>query len=103
MYEITTGSLTGISFAPRNELEEILQNVRCILSTPKFSVPLDRDFGIDGDFLDQPLETAKAKLVAEIVLAVAKYEPRVTVTNVLWEATNEGVLRAKVQVTINET
>lgn len=102
MYEITTGSLASISFGPKSELEEVLQNVRCILSTPRFSVPLDREFGINASYLDKPLETAKAKLAADIVLAVAKYEPRVTVINVLWEADPDGVLKAKVQVSLNE-
>lgn len=102
MYEITTGSLASISFSPKTELEEVLQNVRCILSTPRFSVPLDREFGIDGTYVDKPMETAKGKLVADIVLTVAKYEPRVTVTNVLWETDPDGVLKAKVQVSLNE-
>jgi len=65
-------------------LEEIYQNVRTILATPKGSVPLDRDFGVDQTFLDQPTRTAMTMALPSIVEAVEKYEPRVKVTAVTW-------------------
>lgn len=102
MHEIVTGLLSEINFAPATEVEEILQNVRCILSTTKFSVPLDRDFGLDATYLDKPLEVAKAKMASDIVLAISEYEPRVTVSDILFEADLDGILKAKVQVVINE-
>ena len=52
-YVVTTGQ-TQINFAPKTVVEEVLQNVRCILRTTKFSVPLDRDLGIDAEPLDMP-------------------------------------------------
>lgn len=103
LYEITTGTIPPIDFAPATEAEEILQNIRCLLSTTKYSVPLDRDFGIDASYLDAPMEVAKAKMVSEIILAVARDEPRAAVTSIDWEATIDGILRAKVQVKINES
>lgn len=102
MYEITTGVLPEIDFAPKTDAEEIIQNVRCILATTKFSIPLDRDFGLDATYLDKPLEVAKAKMASDIVLAISEYEPRVTVSDILFEADLDGILRAKVQVVINE-
>lgn len=102
-YMIGDSHLPPINFAPGSEAEEILQNLRCILCTTKFSVPLDRDFGIDASFLDAPMEVAKAKLASEIILAIAKYEPRASVTNIDWEHDIDGILRPKVQVRINET
>mgnify|MGYP003373332013 CR=1 FL=1 len=35
VFEITNSNVNNINFAPENELLEILQNVRTILSTPK--------------------------------------------------------------------
>lgn len=102
-YEITTGRMPPIDFAPATVEEEILQNIRCAFTTIKGSVPLDRDFGLDATYLDAPMEKAKAKMVSEIVMAVAKYEPRATVTDIDWEADIDGVLKAKVKVTINES
>ena len=46
--------LEGIDFAPKDILTEIIQNVRTIISTTQFSVPLDRRFGIDGTVIDLP-------------------------------------------------
>lgn len=96
-------SLNNIDFAPENELLEILQNVRTILSTVKLSVPLDRDFGIDASLLDKPILEAKAKISSEIILAIKKYEPRVKVEEITFSGDMDGKLQPKVQVSIIET
>ena len=96
-------SLNNIDFAPENEILEILQNVRTILSTVKFSVPLDRDFGIDASLLDKPILEAKAKISSEIILAIKKYEPRVKVEEITFSGDMDGKLQPKVQVSIIET
>ena len=49
-----------INFAPENVVEEVVQNVRTICTTPKYSVPMDRLFGIDGAILDSPTPKAMA-------------------------------------------
>ncbi len=66
------------------EAEEVIQNVRMILTTPKGSVPLDRDFGLSFTVLDQPTPRARALMEAEIVRLVGKYEPRARVLRVAW-------------------
>lgn len=103
MDAIIDGSRIGpIDFAPVDTYTEILQNVRTILATVKFSVPLDRDFGIDASIVDMPMPVAKAKLASEIVTALKRYEPRVSVTNISWSGTDDGILKPKVQVRIND-
>lgn len=102
-FELTAGVIAGVDFAPQNTQREILQNCSTILSTSKFSVPLDRDFGVDVNYVDAPLLSAKAKAESEIFAALKKYEPRVTVKQITWSADTEGVVRAKVKVVINET
>ena len=99
---ITVGRMPPIDFAPATEAEEVIQNVRCILATTKYSVPLDRDLGLDATYLDMPMEVAKAQMVSDIVLAIARDEPRAAVSNVDWEHDIDGILRAKVQVKTNE-
>ena len=71
--------------APASRAEEIAQNVRMILTTPKGTVPLDRDFGLSFTVLDQPLPRAMALLAGEIVEQVARYEPRAEVIEVDWQ------------------
>lgn len=102
IHEINVKNMAPIDFSPANETEEILQNIRYILSTTKYSVPLDREFGIDASFLDKPMEVAKAKNASEIVMAIAKYEPRATVTNITWTGDIDGKLYPKVQVRLSE-
>lgn len=65
-------------------LTEIVQNVRTILTTLKGTVPLDRDFGLNAIFLDNPGPRAMALASAEIPGAVEQWEPRARVTSVEW-------------------
>ena len=63
-------------------VDSILQNVALILSTPKGSSPMYRDFGLDQSFLDKPLPVAKALLRVAVKEAVEDWEPRASVTAV---------------------
>lgn len=90
-----------IDFNPATEAEEVMQNVRTILSTPKFSVPLDRAFGISGDIIDQPINPDKlASLQSEIVTAVQTYEPRAEVLSVAMAGSVDGVLKPVIEINI---
>lgn len=101
-YDVLAISTGDINFAPASEAEEILQNVRTIITTPKFSVPLDRDFGINCSVVDRAIPVAQAQLASDIITAIREYEPRVVVTGITYEATDDSNLKPKVQVIINE-
>lgn len=73
---------TSINFAPRTLLEEVVQNVITICSTVKGSVPLDREFGVDGKLVDEPENIARAKVSAEMIRAIRRFEPRAEVLSV---------------------
>lgn len=92
-----------IDFAPKTEQEEILQNVRAIISTVKYSVPLDREFGLDATFLDRPMAVAQAAISSEILRAVRRYEPRATITAISFTGDEDGKMVPKVEVSINES
>lgn len=99
--------LDGIDFAPKDVLTEIIQNVRTIISTTQFSVPLDRRFGIDGTVIDLPLPVAMARISAEVIRAITEYEPRCRVVSVDFESTattdaEEGHLLPKVSIAIKD-
>ena len=99
--------LDGIDFAPKDILTEIIQNVRTIISTTQFSVPLDRRFGIDGTVIDLPLPVAMARISAEVIRAITEYEPRCRVVSVDFERTEatdaeEGHLFPKVSIAIKD-
>ncbi|MSS82373.1 GPW/gp25 family protein [Acidaminococcus fermentans] len=92
-----------IDFAPKTVRAEILQNVRTIISTVMYSVPLDRAFGIDASFLDRPMAVAQAAISSEILRAVRRYEPRATITTISFTGDEDGKMVPKVEVSINES
>ena len=92
----------GINFNPESEGEEIIQNVKTICKTPKNSVPLDRDFGVDVNAIDKPTPAAMAKIRAEIMQAVERFEPRAKVDGVSFESEDSGSLNIKVKIKLND-
>ncbi len=98
-------SLDGaVDFAPKNEVAEILQNVRTILNTRIGTVPLDREFGISWEHLDKPVHIAKTQMMVDVIDALEKHEPRVRVKEVRFDDSDgaEGILKPVVVVSIGE-
>lgn len=93
----------AIVIAPASEAAEVAQNVRMILTTPKGSVPLDRDFGLDFDVVDQPMPRARALMEVEIVEQVGRYEPRARVLAIRWQEDEPVAMdgRARPVITID--
>nr|DAE61899.1 MAG TPA: baseplate assembly protein [Caudoviricetes sp.] len=99
-YEISVKEPEIIDIAPKNDVNEILQNVRTILATTKGTIPLDREFGIDGSVIDMPTMQAQAYLTNEIFQAIRRYEPRVSIDNITFDGEISGKLIPKVVITI---
>lgn len=93
-----------INFAPGTETEEILQNVRTILTTCVGSVPLHRDFGISWEHIDKPLPVARSLMQSAVIDAIEQFEPRATVESVTFEESTDdamaGITRPCVIVSI---
>lgn len=99
-YEVSVKAPEIIDIAPKNDVNEILQNVRTILATTKGTIPLDREFGIDGSVIDMPTMQAQAYLTNEIFRAIRRYEPRVSIDNITFDGEITGKLIPKVVITI---
>lgn len=93
-------TLIDVNLMPSTELEEIVQNVQTILATMRGTVPLDRTFGIDGRFLDEPVNAAQARATADITSAVNSQEPRARVKKVFFGADNGGNVDITVRIEI---
>ena len=91
-----------INFAPANLVEEVAQNVRTICTTPKYSVPLDRLFGVNAVIVDRPTPKAIAEMQAELIQAIRRFEPRCRVKKVSFDGNIDGRLTAKVRIEILE-
>ncbi|MCG8632247.1 MAG: hypothetical protein MI863_00385 [Desulfobacterales bacterium] len=76
---------------------EIIQNVKTILSTIKGTVPLDREFGVTGEYVDKPQPVAQALYAADVVTEVEKQEPRVKVTHVFWRPSPVAAMDGKLE------
>lgn len=99
-YEVSVKAPEIIDIAPKNDVNEIVQNVRTILATTKGTIPLDREFGIDGSVIDMPTMQAQAYLTNEIFQAIRRYEPRVSIDNITFDGEISGKLIPKVVITI---
>lgn len=102
-HKVTAFQLTEINLAPETVVEEVLQNVAVIISTPQFTVPLDRGLGLKQEFVDKPIPAAKPLLIAEVLDAIEAYEPRAEVAGVEFvSATDGGKLVPQVEVNIKD-
>ena len=91
---------SGVNFAPESEVIEILQNVLTICMTQKYSVPMDRLLGVEGEFLDEAVSRVRAKFKQEVVRAVKKYEPRARVTSIDFQTDLNGRVIPRIKVRI---
>jgi len=66
-------------------LNEVLQNVRVILTTRIGSVMLDRRFGLDFTFLDAPQNKAQLMIVQQMCIALTQFEPRVRFSGIAFD------------------
>jgi len=98
MIELSNVTLQ-INFAATGA-DEVIQNVKTIITTPAGTVPFDRNFGIDWSLLDLPIREARAKLTVEYIEKIKKYESRASVKNISFEANGQGQLMPRVVIDI---
>lgn len=101
---IDTRKPITLTLVPETVMQEILQNIYCILCTPKGSVPHLRDYGLDSSYLHQPIPMAKASYAAAVADAIDLYEPRAKVQSVSFDGDPNvpEYLIPIVEVVINE-
>ena len=80
-------------------LAELDRQLALLLSTRAGTMPLDRAFGLDLDFVDMPQEIAKSLYTAEVTKKVPQFIPTVRVREVTWTWTDSGKLTPKVVIT----
>lgn len=98
-YEVF-GRRGPIDFGARG-VEEVLQNVRTYLCTPRFSVVLDRTLGIDARVVDRPINKAKAIISADILGGLTRHEPRAKVLSIAFAGDGlDGILTPMVKVRV---
>lgn len=81
-----------ISEVEEKEAEDIRRCLTTLYSVREGEQPLDRDFGLKQEFLDQPVPLAKNLLALEVLEKTQRYEKRVKVDKVEYEVSQEGQL-----------
>ncbi len=64
------------------EREDILRCLNMLYSTREGSQPLDRNFGLNWEFIDKPLPVAQQEYSFEVIRKTREYETRVKVKEV---------------------
>lgn len=65
--------------------KEIFQNIKMILTTPLWSVPLDRLLGLDMTLVDEPINFAQHYIIPEILEKIQRFERRAEVLEITFE------------------
>ena len=97
-------SAKEIKIVPANVVEEVLQNVRCIVLTTLGSCVMYREFGTDNDLIDTPINVAQNKFLANIAKAILKFEPRAKLKKIRWQRSDaaDGILKPLITISIQE-
>lgn len=105
-YSLDLSATPAISFAPSSEVEEVMQNVRTIISSRVGTVPLHRDFGLSADVLDKPVNLAQILFQTAVIQALAQFEPRAKLAQIDFSTRNDlaqqGVLTPILSIEIEE-
>lgn len=75
-----------IDLSPATELDEVMQNIRTILATPRGTVPMNRALGVLAIGLDDPIPAVQARMTQDIIDAVAEFEPRAEIVSITFTA-----------------
>ena len=91
------GTITFQANFSSPERDDIIRCLEMLLMTPEGTCPCYRDFGISQVPMDQPLDVATGYYAVDIMEKAAKFEPRVFVREVQFEANPvDGKLKIKV-------
>lgn len=75
---------------PEDEAEDIRRCLETLYTVRTGEQPLDREFGIDNSFLDQPINIAKNLFTLEVIEKTKRYETRVEVEEVEYRFNGAG-------------
>ena len=101
MYEIDMNR-NYIDLHPETVVEEVLQNVRMILSTIMTEARYFNEFSLDGSLLDKPLNMVQGQITANAIRAIKKYEKRFEVREVVFTGDPaNGQIKPIIKGTIN--
>ncbi len=91
-YFVSVAPLENIKIVPSNIIEEVIQNVQCILSSMQGTCPMYREFGVNNRALDRPYPIAKSIIINDIYDAIQEFEPRADIKNISFKENENNIL-----------
>lgn len=88
--KIDRDALTNIDLNPASSEIEVAQNLASLAVTPRGSVPLLCDMGMDMRYLDLPIKLAANLFEAELTMAADEYEKRAEITGISLRTEGNG-------------
>lgn len=82
-----------------DRVAELDRQLALLLSTVAGTMPLERELGLNTDFVDKPPQAAKSLYTAEVTKKVAMFIPWVRVQEITWGRSEAGKLTSKVVIT----
>ena len=102
-YKVKCGDTTSYVFNATDRVKSVLQNLSLLYATRQGTVPQYREYGLPMEFVDKPIPLAKTIAISEITEATEKFEPRVYIVGITFEADNvTGRLIPIVEVEIKD-
>lgn len=92
----------GFDYAEAELIDELRKNVETLLGTPEGTVPGDRHYGINQEFVGMPDPVVENLLSLEIIEKIDTYEPRLTVKNITFTHDMNGHIKALVRLGANQ-
>lgn len=81
------------------DIADIKRCLEFLYQTAEGTCPLDREFGLNTDFVGMPMDVAKSQFAVEIIDKTDRYEPRATVKDINFSFNEDGQLQAEVVIT----
>lgn len=84
------------------ESDEIYDIKRCLetlYQTAEGTCPLDREFGLNIDFVGMPIDVAQNLFAVEITEKTDRYEPRAMIKEIIFGMDEDGQIKAEVVIT----
>lgn len=89
--------ITNIIINVDEEIEAVESRLRLLLTTPKGTMPMDRNYGIDFETtIDKPMNVAQNCYATEVIKAVEAYEEAFEVLSVECESESESSFKATI-------
>lgn len=104
---VTVDGYLGVSSnvnynAVLDKLEFTIQKVRMLISTPRGSLPLQREYGYDPKIIDKPFDIAYAGIKFDLESQFRRWIPEVTLQDIRLKSEDNGkhYITLKLEVTI---